>query len=100
MRISSHPKVWTCRGLVTFYTVFVIELASRRVQILGSTPHPDEAFMCQVARTLTRADGQGYGVLISTGTRSGASRSARGCRRAGSVSSGRRFRAPDANAAR
>jgi Integrase core domain/HTH-like domain len=57
-------EVWTWRGLVTFYTVFVIELASRRVEILGSTPHPDEAFMRQVARTLTRADGQGYGVLI------------------------------------
>ena len=30
--------VWTCRGLVTYYTVFVIDLASRRVQVLGSTP--------------------------------------------------------------
>ena len=26
---------------VTFYTVCVIDLASRRVQILGSTPHPE-----------------------------------------------------------
>jgi hypothetical protein len=26
--------------LVTNYTVFVIDLASRRVQIVGSTPHP------------------------------------------------------------
>jgi transposase InsO family protein len=43
-------------GLVTFYTVFVIDLASRRVQILGSTPHPDERFMQQVVRTLTAAD--------------------------------------------
>jgi transposase InsO family protein len=51
-------EVWTWRGLVTFYTVFVIELASRRVQILGSTPHPDDAFMRQVARTLTMADGE------------------------------------------
>jgi hypothetical protein len=33
--------VWTWRGLVTFYTVFVIELASRRVRIFGSTPYPD-----------------------------------------------------------
>ena len=57
-------EVWTWRGLVTFYTVFVIELASLRVQILGSTPHPDEAFMRQVARTLTPADGQVYAVLI------------------------------------
>jgi hypothetical protein len=57
-------EVWTWRGLVTFYTVFVIELSSRRVQILGSTPHPDEAFMGQVARTLTVADGGVCRVLI------------------------------------
>ena len=54
----------TWRGLVTFYTVFVIDLASRRVQILGSTPHPNEAFMGQVARTLTMADGGPCRVLI------------------------------------
>jgi putative transposase len=28
-------EVWTWRGLVTYYAVFVIDLASRRVQILG-----------------------------------------------------------------
>jgi putative transposase len=49
-------EVWTCRGLVTYYTVFVIDLASRRVQIVGSTPHPDDLFMRQVGRTLTVAD--------------------------------------------
>jgi len=48
--------------LVTFYTVFVIDLASRRVQIVGSTPHPNDrpdrpAFMRQVGRTLTATDG-------------------------------------------
>jgi hypothetical protein len=48
-------EVWTWRGLVTFYTVFVIDLASRRVHIVGSTPHPDERFMRQVTRTLTAA---------------------------------------------
>jgi hypothetical protein len=31
-------EVWTWRGLVTIYTVFVIHLESRRIQILGSTP--------------------------------------------------------------
>ena len=41
-------EVWTWRGLVTYYTVFVIDLASRRVQMLGSTPHPSELFMGQV----------------------------------------------------
>ena len=35
-------EVWTWRGLVTYYTVFVMDLASRRVQIVGSTPHPNE----------------------------------------------------------
>lgn len=34
-------EVWTWRGLVTYYTVFVIDLASRRVRIVGSTPRPD-----------------------------------------------------------
>jgi integrase-like protein len=49
-------EVWTWRGLMTYYTVFVIDLASRRVHIVGSTPHPDEVFMQQVVRTLTAAD--------------------------------------------
>ena len=49
-------EVWTWRGLVTYYTVFIIDLASRRVHILGSTPYPDEMFMRQVGRTLTMAD--------------------------------------------
>jgi len=48
-------EVWTFRGLVTYYTVFVIELHSRRVHIVGSTPHPNEAFMFQIARHLTDA---------------------------------------------
>jgi hypothetical protein len=42
--------------LVTYYTVFVVDLASRhRVRILGSTPFPNDLFMGQVARTLTVA---------------------------------------------
>ena len=49
-------EVWTWRGLVTYYTVFVIDLASRRVQIVGSMPHPGELFMCQVGRSLTAAE--------------------------------------------
>jgi transposase InsO family protein len=57
-------EVWTWRGLVTFYTVFVIDLATRRVQVLGTTPHPDEAFMRQVVRTLSMADGHVCRVLI------------------------------------
>jgi putative transposase len=57
-------EVWTWHGLVTFYTVFVIELASRRVQILGSTPHPDEAFMWQIVRNVTFADAARVRALI------------------------------------
>jgi transposase InsO family protein len=49
-------EVWTWRGLVTYYTVFVIDLASRRVDVLGSTPHPTELFMEQTVRMVTAAD--------------------------------------------
>jgi putative transposase len=49
-------EVWTWCGLVTYYTVFVLDLASRRVQIVGSTPHPDERFLPQVVRMMTVAD--------------------------------------------
>src|SRR5262245_5761920 len=60
-------EVWTARGLVTYYTLFVIELASRRVHLVGSTPHPDDGFVVQIARTLTHAgDGAlaGHRILI------------------------------------
>jgi integrase-like protein len=42
--------------MVTYYTVFVIGLASRRVQILGSRSHPESLFMQQIVRTLTLAE--------------------------------------------
>ena len=48
-------EVWTPRGLVTFYTLFVIDLKTRRVHIAGSTSNPGESFMAQVARNLTDA---------------------------------------------
>jgi transposase InsO family protein len=48
-------EVWTARGLVTYYTLFVLDLKSRRVQIVGSTRSPDAAFMAQAARRLTDA---------------------------------------------
>ena len=48
-------EVWTRKGLTTIYTLFVIDLRTRRVHIAGSTPHPDEAFVLQVARNLTDA---------------------------------------------
>jgi transposase InsO family protein len=60
-------EVWTWRGLVTYHTRFVIDLASRRVHIVGCTPNPNDAFMVQAGRTLTAAgDGllAGHRVLI------------------------------------
>lgn len=49
-------KVWTVRGLVAYYTLFVIELHSRRASLVGSTPHLDEAFVRQVVYRLSAAD--------------------------------------------
>jgi hypothetical protein len=37
--------VWTLSGLVTYYVLFFIHLASRKVHIAGMTPHPDERWM-------------------------------------------------------
>jgi len=39
-----------------YYTVFVIDLASRRVMLGGSTPWPNEMFMRQVVRSLTNEE--------------------------------------------
>ncbi len=46
-------EVWTPRGLVTYYVLFVIHLATRKISIVGATPNPTGAFMLQVARNLT-----------------------------------------------
>jgi hypothetical protein len=45
-------EVWTFRGLMTYYTAFIIELHSRRVHVLGSTRHPNDAFVVQAFREL------------------------------------------------
>jgi hypothetical protein len=41
-------------ALHSIYTVFVIELKSRRVQVVGSSPYPDEAFVIQAMRDLAK----------------------------------------------
>jgi transposase InsO family protein len=46
-------EVWAPRGRVTIYVFFVIELATRRVQIAGTTTRPNERWMMQVGRNLT-----------------------------------------------
>lgn len=52
-------EVLTLRGLVTYYVLFFIKLESRRVKIAGITPHPNEAWMKQIARNVTM-DGWGF----------------------------------------
>src|SRR5438105_1747966 len=46
-------EVWTLGGLVTYYVLFFIHLGSRQMHIAGVTPHPNEAWMVQVARNVT-----------------------------------------------
>jgi hypothetical protein len=60
-------EVWTARGLTTFHALFVLDPATRRVHITGTTRTPNEAFMAQDARNLTDlADGflKSHRVLI------------------------------------
>jgi putative transposase len=49
-------EVWTMRGLVTHYVLFMISLVDRVVHIAGVTTRPDEAWMLQVGRNLIDAD--------------------------------------------
>ena len=46
-------EVWTARGLVRYFTLFVIDVATRRVYIAGTTTNPDSGWMEQMARNLT-----------------------------------------------
>jgi transposase InsO family protein len=55
-------EVWTLGGLVTYYVLFFLHLGSRQVSVAGVTPHPDEAWMMQVARNVTMEE---WGFLSS-----------------------------------
>jgi putative transposase len=46
-------EVATWHSVVTYYVLVVMELAMRRVHVVGITPHPTDAFMQQCARQLT-----------------------------------------------
>jgi transposase InsO family protein len=49
-------EIWTWCGLVTYYILFFLHVGSRRVHITGITPHPNEAWMTQIARNETVAE--------------------------------------------
>jgi putative transposase len=57
-------EVWTLSGLVTYYVLFFIRLGTWEVHVAGVTPHPNHAWMRQIARNITmeqwgfRASGQ------------------------------------------
>jgi len=50
-------EVWTATGLTTFYVRFFLQLQTRRISLGGLTPYPKDAWLKQVARNLTAADG-------------------------------------------
>jgi hypothetical protein len=50
-------EVWTSTGLTTCYVLFFLHLQTRRVILAGITPFPNEAWMKQIARNLTAAEG-------------------------------------------
>ena len=50
-------EVWTTHGVGHVLHAVVIDLRSRPVHIVGSTPHPDDAFMVQIACDLTSPGG-------------------------------------------
>jgi putative transposase len=56
-------EVLSLRGLVTYYVLFFIHLASRKVEIAGVTAHPTEQWMKQMARNVTM---EGCGALGGT----------------------------------
>jgi transposase InsO family protein len=49
-------EVWTTGGLVKFYLLFVMEVATRRVHFAGCTVNPHDLWMKQVARNLVDCD--------------------------------------------
>jgi hypothetical protein len=48
-------EVWTPRGLIAYYTLFVLDLRSRRVHVVGLDAHPG----CRPASPFTSRGTQG-----------------------------------------
>ena len=49
-------EVWTAGGLMTYYVLTFMRVASRKVCIAGVTTSPDSGWMRQMARNVTGAD--------------------------------------------
>ena len=49
-------EVWSLKGLITFYVLFVIDLPTRRISICRMTTQPDESWMLQISRNLLDPD--------------------------------------------
>jgi hypothetical protein len=46
-------EVWTQQGLRRFVVLFVMELSTRKVEVVGIGPVPNGLWMKQIARNLT-----------------------------------------------
>jgi len=46
-------EAWTCNGLTRFAVLFIIDLATRRVEIAGIMSEPDSAWVLQCGRQVT-----------------------------------------------
>ncbi len=46
-------EAWTVRGLVRHFTLFFVDIATRRVHIAGTTTNPTSGWMEQIARNVT-----------------------------------------------
>lgn len=61
-------EIWEARTLVRYHVLFAIELATRRIHILGIVPEPDGLWMEQIARNATDSfsgflTGKGYLII-------------------------------------
>ena len=45
-------EVWSWKGLITVYVLFVMDLSTRRVTLCGLTTNPNDAWMRQISRNL------------------------------------------------
>jgi hypothetical protein len=49
-------EIWTVHGLVRYFTLFFVDIATRSVHIAGTTTNPTSEWMEQMARNVTDCD--------------------------------------------